>query len=130
MEWFYTRRRRGPEWKQGWTGQTLSSISTPPLPLLTIFGIVIVLLWLSQYTEYKAELHQRTTNFQLFIFLLPILLIIFMASYSAIGRFSYWQSQNLGGGSPWGIAILVVLVLLLVCYQSYFHSKWFGPLWR
>lgn len=136
MEWFYTKRR-GPEWKQGWTGQTLGSISSPPLHLLTIFGIVIVLLWFSQSTDYSAHLKHTAINFQLFLFLLPILLILFMASFSTGGRFHFpllrqeYDSVNQrAGGLPWGIAILVVLLLVLLSYQSSFHSKWFGPLWR
>ncbi|GAV91497.1 hypothetical protein CFOL_v3_34892 [Cephalotus follicularis] len=135
MEWFYTKRR-GPEWKQGWTGQTVASISTPPAALLTVFGIVIVLLLLSQYTQYNSQLHHTATNFKLSIFLLPILLIFFMAAFSSSGRYNF-QLPRIGhgamqraGGSPWGLAILVLLVLVLLSYQSSFHSSWFGPLWR
>ncbi|KAF3434655.1 hypothetical protein FNV43_RR21740 [Rhamnella rubrinervis] len=130
MEWFYPKRR-GPEWKQGWTGQTLTSISAPPLHLLTIFGIVIVLLWFSQYTGYKAQLQQTTVNFQLFLMVLPILLIFFMALYSSSGGWFNFQLRrpeafHRAGGSPWGVAILLVLLLVLLSYQSSFHSKWFG----
>ena len=129
MEWFYTRRR-GPEWKQGWTGQTLGSISTPPLHLLTIFGIVVVLLWFSHYTGYKTQLRTTAMNFQLFLFLLPILLVLLMASNSSGWRFNCPLSRSDHGGSPLGIASLVVLLLVLLSYQSSFQSKWFGPLWR
>ncbi|KAK4562414.1 hypothetical protein RGQ29_005052 [Quercus rubra] len=129
MEWFYTRRR-GPEWKQGWTGQTLGSISTPPLHLLTIFGIVFVLLWFSHYTGYKTQLRTTAMNFQLFLFLLPILLVLLMASNSSGWRFNFPLSRSDHGGSPLGIASLVVLLLVLLSYQSSFQSKWFGPLWR
>ncbi|EEF33128.1 uncharacterized protein LOC8285145 [Ricinus communis] len=139
MEWFYPRRR-GPEWKQGWTGQTLGSISIPPPPLLVIFGIVILLLWLSQYTDYKAQLHHSAINFQLFLFLLPVLLILLIASYSTnwmpyfrlrqprSGRESVRSAE--GSSQPWGIAAFVAVLLVLLSYQSSFHSKWFGPLWR
>lgn len=129
MEWFYTRRR-GPEWKQGWTGQTLGSISTPPLHLLTIFGIVFVLLWFSHYTGYQTQLRTTAMNFQLFLFLLPILLVLLMASNSSGWRFNFALSRSDHGGSPLGIASLVVLLLVLLSYQSSFQSKWFGPLWR
>ncbi|KAJ9132741.1 hypothetical protein P3X46_033578 [Hevea brasiliensis] len=139
MEWFHPRRR-GPEWKHGWAGQTLASISTPPSPLLTIFGIVILLLWLSQYTDYKSQLRHTAINFQLFLFLLPILLIFLVASYSTnwmlYSRLQQPQHDSVspaaaaGGSSPWGIAIFVVLLLVLLSYQSTFHSKWFGPLGR
>ncbi|KAL5856046.1 hypothetical protein ACOSQ3_005881 [Xanthoceras sorbifolium] len=137
MDWFYTKRR-GPEWKRGWSGQTLASVSAPPPPLLAIFGIVLLLLWLSQYTGYKAQMHLIAINFQLFIFLLPILLIFLMASLSSNGGYSLrlprfqhgsLQSsmhQSRGGGTPWGVAILVVVLLVLLSYQSSFHSKWFG----
>lgn len=133
MEWLYPRRR-GPQWKQGWSGQTLPSMSAPPLPLVTIFGIVLVLLWFSQYADYRAHLHNSAINFQLFLILLPVLLVFFMVSFSSSGRFAFWQ-RRLGRhtvhpsrGSPWGIAVLVGLLFVLLFYQSSFHSKWFGPL--
>lgn len=136
MEWFYPKRR-GPEWKQGWTGQTLTSISAPPLHLLTIFAIVILLLWLSQYTEYKSQMQHTAINFQIVLMLLPIILIFLVASCSSISSSGWFnfrlrrpQQESVhrasGGGSPWGVAILVVLVLVLLSYQSSFHSKWFG----
>ncbi|ONH92178.1 hypothetical protein PRUPE_8G160400 [Prunus persica] len=142
MEWFYPKRRRGPEWKQGWTCQTLASISAPPLHLLTIFAIVIGLLWLSQYTEYKAQMQHTAFNFQLFLMVLPVLLIFVVASCSSVpssGWFSFWSQHPQrvpahpargggGSGSPWGVAFLLVLILVLLSYQSSFHSKWLGPL--
>ncbi|KAK9927184.1 hypothetical protein M0R45_024382 [Rubus argutus] len=141
MEWFYPKRR-GPDWKQGWTGQTLASISAPPLHLLTIFAIVILLLWLSQYTEYKSQMQRTAINFQIVLMLLPIILIFLVASCSSIssrGWFNFRlrrpqqdsvhrEPRASGGGSPWGVAIIVVLVLVLLSYQSSFHSKWFGAL--
>ena len=134
MEWFYPKRR-GPQWKQGWTSQTVASISAPSFHLLAIFSIVMVLLWLSQSTGYKAELQQTRVNFQLFLFLLPILLICFMASYSSSWLFNFQLRRprpeapmQPAGSSPWGVAIFVVLLLVLLSYQSSFHSKWFGPL--
>ncbi|KDP27587.1 hypothetical protein JCGZ_19592 [Jatropha curcas] len=136
MEWFYPKRR-GPDWKQGWAGQTMNSISTPPPSLLTIFGIVILLLWLSQYTGYKAQLRHSAINFQLFIFLLPILLILLLACSSTNWMLYFRHRQPQpdsarpdSGSSPWGMAIFVVVLLVLLSYQSSFHSKWFGPLWK
>lgn len=134
-------KRRGPEWKHGWTGQTLSNISAPPLPLLALFGIVVFLLAVSQYTNYKSRLNNTKINFQLFLLLVPVLLIFFMRSGLTSGRlrFNFWapqlrpdsSAQRGGtGASPWGVAMLLVLLLVLVSYQSAFHSKWFAPLWR
>lgn len=139
MDWVYPKRR-GPEWKQSWTSQTLSTISSPPLQLLAIFAIVLFLLSLSQYTTYKSQLNNTRINFQLFLFLVPVLLIFFIRSSlvtNANGRsFNFWvrgpqlrrdvSDHRPPGASPWGVAVLVLLLLVLVSYQSSFHSKWFA----
>ncbi|KAK6946385.1 hypothetical protein RJ641_013929 [Dillenia turbinata] len=134
MDWVLYKRR-GPEWKRGWAGQTMASISMPPLPLLAIFAIVIFLLSLSQYSGYKAQLQYSIVNFQLLLFLIPILLVFLMASVSVQGgryvfRIPGLDHDSLGrvGSSPWGVAILVAVLLVLVSYQSLFHSQWFSPL--
>ncbi|KAL0348461.1 UNVERIFIED_CONTAM: hypothetical protein Sangu_1073900 [Sesamum angustifolium] len=135
MEWFYARRR-GPEWKQGWTDQTLSSISAPPLPLMAIFAIVIFLLSLSNYNAYKEQMHYTMINFKILLFLVPVLLIIFMHSSllntggwlnfrsSSPPRLRMRQELARGiSGFPWAVAVLVAVLLVLVSYQSSFQSK-------
>ncbi|KAG8364393.1 hypothetical protein BUALT_Bualt19G0124200 [Buddleja alternifolia] len=142
MDWIYTKRR-GPEWKQGWRDQTFSSISAPPLPLLAVFAIVIFLLSLSQYSNYKEQMHYTMISFKLLLLLVPVLLILFIRSGPLTGEgwwFNLWPSTQRGrqtrrewgpgmSGFPWGVAVLVVVLLVLVSYQSSFHSMWF-PLGR
>ncbi|KAI9123593.1 hypothetical protein K1719_004893 [Acacia pycnantha] len=131
MEWFYTKRR-GAKWKQGQTGHTMSSISAPSLHFLMIFGIVISLLWFSQSKDYKSQLHYAAINFHLFLLLLPILLIFLIISYSRKLCFRLTQPehdslQRAGVSfSSWTVAVLVLLLLVLLWYQSSFQSKWFG----
>ncbi|CAK9162061.1 unnamed protein product [Ilex paraguariensis] len=133
MEWLYPKRR-GPEWKQGWTRRTMASVSAPPLPLLAILAIVIFLLSLSQYTGYKQQLQHSMINFQLSLFLVPIMLMVFMSfCFNGGMLFNFWSSHprqqdslHRTGGSAWGVAVLLVVVLVLVSYQSSFHSKWFA----
>ncbi|KAK3028652.1 hypothetical protein RJ639_037832 [Escallonia herrerae] len=54
----------------------------------------------------------------------------------ASGRFNFWlprprqEARYRTGASPWGVAVLVVVLLVLVSYQSSVHSKWFAPLRR
>lgn len=131
MEWLYPKRR-APH-------QTMSSISSPPLHFLMIFGIVITLLWFSQYTDYKSQLHHAASNFHFFLLLLPILLIFLIVSLSNTGRLCFRLTQTehrhsvqrpAVSVSPWGVAILVLLLLILLWHHSSFQSKWFGPLWR
>lgn len=135
MAWFLGSRR-GPDWKHGWRHQTLSSISLPPSPLLAIFAILILLLTFSRYMEYKTNFHQTMINFQFIIFLTPLLLILVIWCMSSTRTFLFRlprsepNAMHQAGGSPWGVALLVVVMLVMISYQSSFHSQWFRPLWR
>ncbi|KAK7351913.1 hypothetical protein VNO77_11682 [Canavalia gladiata] len=82
MERMYPKRR-GPEWKQGWTGKSMASVFAPPVHLLLIFGIVIGFLSFSGYKDYKTQLHSTTINFHLFLFFFPVLFMFFMILYSS-----------------------------------------------
>ncbi|KAJ0971006.1 hypothetical protein J5N97_018965 [Dioscorea zingiberensis] len=138
MDWFI-RDRRGPQWKQGWRGQALASMSLPPAPLLAIFTIVVLFLSLSWYTNYKEQVRRTELSLRFFLMLFVLLFVIVLARFMFVdGRFIFRPSvpvpvQETGhraGGSPWRVAALVVVLLLLVSYQSSFHSQWFRPLWR
>ena len=133
MGWFF--RERGPGWKHGWTEKTLASVSSPPLPLLAIAAIIVLLMMLSSYTSYKSQMQQNLINFKLFLFLLPVLLIFVMHSITKYGRVVIIAPITKGDtghkpqSMPWALALLVVLLVLMVSYQSYFHSKWWPPIW-
>ncbi|KAI6677608.1 hypothetical protein NL676_038404 [Syzygium grande] len=149
MDWLQPRRR-GPEWKQGWTNQTFASMSAPPLHLLFIFFIAVSLLWFSGNARYESQLRYSVLNLQLLLFLLPLLAFLFMYLYSGAARLNYllsWRQPRHpmqphlpggvsgdggvgGGGVPWGVAIFVVLLLVMVSYHRSFQSMWFGPLRR
>ncbi|KAG6704840.1 hypothetical protein I3842_07G152700 [Carya illinoinensis] len=129
MGWFF-RERRGPAWKHGWTEQTLASISLPPLPLVAIAGIIVLLLLLNSYATYRSQMWHTVITFKLFLFPLPVLLIFLMHSITKYGRIvitapvtkndTVHQAQSL----PWGLALLVLVLVLMLSYQPYFHSMW------
>uniref|UniRef100_A0A5B7CAZ9 Uncharacterized protein n=1 Tax=Davidia involucrata TaxID=16924 RepID=A0A5B7CAZ9_DAVIN len=130
MGWFL-RERRGPAWKQSWTDRTLESVSAPPMALVAFFSIVVLLWSLQTYSDYKSHMEETMINLRLLLFLLPVVLII--AAYSTImikRRFMIrappeYDLLNRGGSSPWGVALVVVLLLVMVSYQSSIHSQWF-----
>ena len=130
------KERRGPAWKHGWTVSTLSSISAPPLPLVLIIGIVIFLLSISSYLNYKSTMQNVMINFNMILLVLPLLLIFITHSVSRYGQIVipalHVKQQFLGqaGRSPWGVAALVVLLLVLVSYQPTFKSMWSPVVWR
>lgn len=134
MGWIF-RERRGPAWKRGWTEHTLASISPPPLPLVAISAIIVFLLLLNSYATYRSQMQQTVISFKLFLFLLPVLLIFLMHSITKYGRIviaapvtkndTVHQAEIL----PWGLALLVLVLVLMVSYQPYFHSMWWPQIW-
>ncbi|CAI9299340.1 unnamed protein product [Lactuca saligna] len=72
--------RFDPDTKHGWRAQTLSSISLPPLPLVAFLAIVVFLLSLSEYSNFKSWSSYVGINFQLLLFLMPVILVFFLSS--------------------------------------------------
>ncbi|KAK9136465.1 hypothetical protein Syun_015795 [Stephania yunnanensis] len=124
----FWNERRGPEWKQGWVGQTMSAASLPPLPLLTVFAIVLLFLSLSHHASLKEKMHHNVINFKLVLFVVPAALIFITRSMIYKGKIAL-QGPRLdtirqGGGSACGVALLVLLLLVMISYKSSFDSMW------
>ncbi|KAG2303125.1 hypothetical protein Bca52824_031776 [Brassica carinata] len=134
MGWF-VKERRGGAWKRGWLEETLFSSSAPPLTLLSLFAIISLLLFLSSYPRYKYEVEKTAANLKLFLLFLPILFVFLLVSLQFVHRIlfrsSYYVRVNQAasvfgeGQFPWGVLLMLVLILLLVSKQSYFHSLWY-----
>ncbi|MQM04481.1 hypothetical protein Taro_037282 [Colocasia esculenta] len=129
--------RRGPKWKHGWKGEALSSLTLPPGPLLAVLAIVVFLMTLSGYVGYRAQVQHTANGLRLVLFVLPVALVFVVRSvFVNGGRFVFRlpraerEAFHRAGSSPWGVAALVGVLLVMVAYQSSFHSQWFRPLWR
>ncbi|KAG5613477.1 hypothetical protein H5410_024758 [Solanum commersonii] len=130
MGWFIGERR-GVSWRD----QTLESLSAPPLALIVLFGLVIFLMSMSTYSEYKATVEKSKASMKLMSFLLPFLIILLVYimidsnrwfyPYGGVTRPVVYHLASQEGGSPWGIALLLVLLLVMVHYQDSFQSTWF-----
>lgn len=84
--------------RRKWSSQTLSSISLPPLPLVAVFCIVVFLLSLSQYSNFKSWSSNIGINLQLFVLLTPVILIFFVSSswITEGGWFSFGSRKRKG----------------------------------
>ncbi|GAB4852524.1 hypothetical protein Ancab_016739 [Ancistrocladus abbreviatus] len=129
------RERRGPEWKKGWTERTITSISPPPMPLIALFAIVVFYIYLSSYFAYKAEVERTVVSLRIILFLLPVLLIFIMRSCrTSDGRLVVQiprpehDSIHRVGSSPWGVLVVLVVILALLSFQPSFRAKWFRPI--
>ncbi|KAH0456066.1 hypothetical protein IEQ34_013973 [Dendrobium chrysotoxum] len=139
MPWFLGEGR-GPQWKQGWRAQTLRSLSLPPAPLVAIFAIVLLFLSLpsSWRKGYKETAERAEVGLRLLLVLVPLMLVFAAKLLVVDGRLvlpprvlrEEQEGIHRGGSSPWGMAALVVFLLVLVSFHSSFESQWFRPLWR
>lgn len=66
----------------------------------------------------------------------PLVLLLALQFFSIVNEwrsdyfYSGGGSRGGGGGSPWGVAFILVLLMLMISYQSYFRECWFLPLRR
>jgi len=102
---------RDSELKKGWMENSLSSISTPPLQLVALVGIVVFLLWISSYMNMQST----STNLNLFLLFLTLLITLI----SLFGRYMTPASNVTEGGddgvqSTWGSIALLVFLLVFI----------------
>lgn len=128
----FVRERRGISWKD----RTLASVTAPPIPLMVIFGLVVLLMCLATYSDYKAQAERTVIGFKLLLFLSPVLIILMVHLMIVSNRWFYYvrgsrpvsESINQEGSSPWGLVLVVLLLLVLVYYHSSIQSTWFRTL--
>ncbi|XP_022940699.1 uncharacterized protein LOC111446211 [Cucurbita moschata] len=111
MSW--AEEERVPEWKYGWAERTIASMSPPPMPLLAFLGVVLLLL--------SLQSQEMALDFKLFLLALPFLLIFIANSLLVSGsvastamRTKNRSAQEAEKTSPWGAAVLLFLLLILL----------------
>lgn len=130
--------RRGTAAASFVDGFTLSPLPYPVLLILAVISIFLGIQWFSAYED-AVESAEEQTNWALLA--APILLLIAVRclssfedpgsffslfGFSSYGRLRHSHSGGgpSEGGSPWGVAALIVLLLVLVQFQSSFLDSW------
>lgn len=118
-------------WRQGWL-----AVGLPPGPVLVLSGIVTFFLFLTwQMDEYEKQLRRRTQAgfwVLLVLGLLALAVPAHLALFDAGGRLvvptSWWRGQLDGGASdggsgtsPWVVAAVVALLLVLASHKPSFQ---------
>ncbi|CAM0878205.1 unnamed protein product [Alopecurus aequalis] len=128
-------------WNHSWAARALSTASLPPARLLAVFAIVVSFLATSSYVDYRAV--ERRAEIGARVFAVPLAA---MAVFLLFAGFGYWRRRtrwalrrqapaaatvpaSTSSASPWGVAAMVALLLVMVSFQSSVHSMWFRPLW-
>ncbi|CAL1401136.1 unnamed protein product [Linum trigynum] len=115
-------------------------LSSFAMPLYLFFFIAILLFFLafSCYIRYESALEDLMILVKLFLMLSPLLLLLLVHCLSAGAnnnddgrRFSLYiplperDSLHRAGGSPWGVAVVLVFLVFMVSYQSALQERWF-----
>ncbi|GAV63622.1 hypothetical protein CFOL_v3_07140 [Cephalotus follicularis] len=132
----FIRERRGPAWKQSWTQQTLASMSLPPQPLCVITGITLTLVSLLAYVKYRSWTQRYSIMLNFCYLLVPLLLLFAVLLQGKLPCFVVGGNRRrntaiLGKfkGINWPLLLLAMVNLVMLFYQSKFHSWWGSNLW-
>ncbi|GJN16010.1 hypothetical protein PR202_gb02960 [Eleusine coracana subsp. coracana] len=114
------------QWQQGWL-----AVGMPPGPVLVLSSIVTFFLYLTwQIEDYEEQLRRRTEAGFFVLMVLGLLALAVLAHHALIdgeGRFaipiSWWRGGGAsdGGTSPWVVAAVVALLLVLASHKPSFH---------
>lgn len=114
------------------------SLNPLPYPVLLFLGVIFIFLGLQWYVSYESVMEATEENLGWVMIAVPLALIILVRVLSSMDspeRFiwgtSPWdrhrrmQYQYSEGSSPWGVAAVILLLLVLLQYQSTFLDSWF-----
>ncbi|KAG0535103.1 hypothetical protein BDA96_04G337800 [Sorghum bicolor] len=126
--------------------------SAAPFHLLVFLGTVALLGATSLYSRYESAVESLVDQVRFAVVLSPLLLLLAVqywaatagsrrprggalssllvgdqpSSYAGAGwGGQHHQREGPSSSSPWGVALALALVLLLVSYQSCFQDLWF-----
>ncbi|KAM1031231.1 hypothetical protein TB2_034494 [Malus domestica] len=111
------------------------SLSPLPYPVLLILAVISIFLGLSWYSSYESAVEEAEEQFNWVLLLIPIVLILIVKGLSSMDpdwlfSMSPWDRRRRThhipseGSSPWGVAAFIILLLVLLQYQSSFRDSW------
>ncbi|CAK9177436.1 unnamed protein product [Ilex paraguariensis] len=112
--------------------------SQPQLPLHLCFFLLILFMFvgLPWYMNCESLFGGLFDQIRLVLILSPLLLLLALYLISRFQRslfFIPWRQQDSlsgAGGTPWGVALLLVFLFFVISYQSNFRDRWYPLLSR
>ncbi|XP_010557045.1 PREDICTED: uncharacterized protein LOC104826176 [Tarenaya hassleriana] len=108
-----------------------------PLHLCVFIFILLVLVLISWYASYEPIVEGFMEQVKLALMASPLLLLLavhFLSKDDAFRRglvpLNERESLYRAGGTPWGVAFLLVFLFFMLSYQSQFQERWFPLLAR
>ncbi|PIA48573.1 hypothetical protein AQUCO_01400870v1 [Aquilegia coerulea] len=113
----------------------------PSLPQHLCFFLAILFFFMSFtfYINYESMLESLIDKLKLGLIVSPLVLLLVVQWYSRSDRqqvplllipLPEKEAFHMAGGSPWGVGILLVVLMFMISYQSSFHELWFPRLSR
>ncbi|XP_078163507.1 uncharacterized protein LOC144558539 [Carex rostrata] len=114
------------------------TLSPLPYPVILILGMVLFFLAISCFFTFGDFIEAAEEKISLALLAVPLVLILLIRWLSSIESFQgligfYCNNRhhlmnndqlNEGGSSPWGVAALVVLILIMAFFHSTFRDMW------
>ncbi|XVE93787.1 hypothetical protein REPUB_Repub01dG0224900 [Reevesia pubescens] len=112
------------------------SLSPLPYPVLLILAVTSIFLGISWYVNYESVLETAEEQLSWVLFVTPVVLILLARWLSSMDisdmlfGSSPWERRRRThhlpseGSSPWTVAAFIVLLLILVQYQSVVRESW------
>ncbi|KAF4356669.1 hypothetical protein CsatB_006042 [Cannabis sativa] len=114
-------------------GFTLSPL---PYPVLLILAVAFIFLGTSWYFSYEEAVETAEEQINWVLFVVPIIILLIvrwlssMENPDALFAISPWDRRRRThhvpseGSSPWGVAALILLLLVLLQFHSVFRDSW------
>ena len=111
------------------------SLNPLPYPVLIILALISLFLGFSWYSSYESAVEEAESQFNWVLLVTPIVLLLIVKWLSSMEpdwlfsmspRDRRRRTHNLPseGSSPWGVAAVIVLLLVLLQFQSIFRDSW------
>lgn len=109
-----------------------------PLHLCCFLGVLLMFIAFSWYINYEPVLESMFDQLKLVVMVSPLLLLLAVhllssdmgRQFSSLIPLPEKDSLHRAGGTPWGVASLLVFFFFMISYQSHFHERWFPLLSR
>ncbi|KAG6653440.1 hypothetical protein CIPAW_05G076900 [Carya illinoinensis] len=113
------------------------SLNPLPYPVLLILAVISIFLGMSSYFSYEETVESVEEQMSWVLLATPVVLVIIVQWLSSLENperlfsRSPWDQRRRThhrpseGSSPWGVAALIVLLLVMVQYRSIFVDSWF-----
>ncbi|KAF9619178.1 hypothetical protein IFM89_005732 [Coptis chinensis] len=114
------------------------SLNPLPYPVILILALIFIFLGTSYYFNYESVVEATEENFSLVLKVTPVVLLILVRWLSSMdspgwlfARSPYDRQRATHhhppeGTSPWGVMLLIIVLLVMVSYQSSFLDSWFA----